>query len=147
MLPTNVAADASRALQAEPLPLSRWKLMPTAATITAASETAIAIVRLEGPLGFASPRCALAPSIFGDAAVDLGEPRLRLERATIFNRRYCSLQIVHFLGDGGARVHPARLPRTSSRLARAKVAANFACARSSARLTELGLVGDRSVRD
>src|SRR5262249_39219502 len=43
-----------------------------------------------------------------------------------------------------ARVHPARLPCASSRLARAMVALNDACARSSARFTEPG-VGWRSI--
>ena len=43
-----------------------------------------------------------------------------------------------------ARVHPARLPCASSRLARAKVAAKIACARFSARLMEAG-VGWRSI--
>ena len=38
-----------------------------------------------------------------------------------------------------ARVHPARFPCASSRLARAKVAANVACAFRSARLTEAGV--------
>src|SRR5262249_12459301 len=42
-----------------------------------------------------------------------------------------------------ARVQPARFPCASSRLARAMVAANVACARSSARFTESG-VGWRS---
>jgi hypothetical protein len=42
-----------------------------------------------------------------------------------------------------ARVQPARSPRASSRLARANVALNIACARCSARLTEPG-VGWRS---
>src|SRR5262249_20429316 len=37
-----------------------------------------------------------------------------------------------------ARVHPARLPWASSRLARAMAASNDACARSSARFTEPG---------
>jgi hypothetical protein len=123
--------------------------MPAAATITAASEAAIAIVRLEGPRGLASPWGAPAASTSSGAAVDFGEPRLFLklclERATILNRLalivYCRLYIS--LATASARVHPARSPRASNRFARAKVAANFACARSSARLTELG-VGWRS---
>jgi hypothetical protein len=48
------------------------------------------------------------------------------------------------LATASARVHPAPLPRASSRLARAKAAAKFACARCWARLTELG-VGWRSI--
>jgi hypothetical protein len=43
------------------------------------------------------------------------------------------------LAAASARVHPARFPCASSRLARAKVAANAACAFSSARLTEAGV--------
>jgi len=48
------------------------------------------------------------------------------------------------LAAESARVHPARLPRASSRLARAKAAAKLACARSWARLIERG-VGWRSI--
>ena len=65
---------------------------------------------------------------------------------TIFTRHalvvHCRLYIS--LATASARVHPARLPRASSRLARAKVAAKFACARRSARLIEAG-VGWRSI--
>ena len=43
------------------------------------------------------------------------------------------------LAAASARVHPARFPCASSRLARAKVAANVAFARCSARLIEAGV--------
>ena len=73
-------------------------------------------------------------------------PELCLERATIFTRDapivHCRLYM--FLAAESARVHPARLPRASSRLARAKVTAKIACARFSARLMEAG-VGCRSI--
>ncbi len=68
-----------------------------------------------------------------------------LERATILTCHtpigYCRLYMS--LAAESALVQPARLPRASSRLARAKVAAEIACARFSARLTEAG-VGWRS---
>ena len=124
--------------------------MPAAATITKASNAAIAIVRLEGPRGFASPRRVPVLSIPGEVVVDLGDRRFFsefcFERATIFYplRAYDHYRLYIALAAASARVHPARFPRASSRLARAKVAANFACARSLARLTELG-VGWRSI--
>ena len=43
------------------------------------------------------------------------------------------------LASASARLQPERLPRASSRLARAKAPAKFVCARSSARFTELGV--------
>ena len=97
-----------------------------------------------------SLQLASALSMPGGAPVYFGEPflfpELRLERATIFTRHalvvHCRLYIS--LATASARVHPARLPRASRRLARARVAAKFACARCSARLTELG-VGWRSI--
>ena len=124
--------------------------MPAAATITKASNAAIAIVRLEGPRGFASPRRAAVLSIPGEVVVDLGDRRFFsefcFERATIFYPlRACDPYRLYIaLAAASARAHPARFPRASSRLARAKVAANFAFARCSARLIELG-VGWRSI--
>ncbi len=100
--------------------------------------------------GFAAPRLAPTLSISDGAAVDFDELRvfpgalfgtshdLQLPRLVVHYRLYIALAAL------SARVHPARLPRASSRLARAKVAANFACARSSARLIEPG-VGWRSI--
>jgi hypothetical protein len=55
---------------------------------------------------------------------------------------HCRLYIS--LATASARVHPARSPCASSRLARARVVANCARARSLARLIEAG-VGCRSI--
>ena len=123
--------------------------MPAAAT-PAAAITATTIVRFKVRCRSSSLRLASALSMPGGAPVDFGEPflfpELRLERATIFARHalvvHCRLYIS--LATASARVHPARLPRASRRLARAKVAAKFACARRSARLIEAG-VGWRSI--
>ena len=124
--------------------------MPAAATITAASKAAMTIVRLEDPRGFGSPRRAPVLSIPGEVVVDFGDRRFFsefcLERATIFYppRAYDHYRLYIALAAASARAHPARFPRASSRLARAKVAANLAFARFSARLIELG-VGWRSI--
>ena len=69
-----------------------------------------------------------------------------LERAMIFYppRAYDHYRLYMALAVASARLHPARFPRASRRLARAKVAANFARALSWARLTEFG-VGWRSI--
>ncbi len=124
--------------------------MPAAATITAARKAAMTIVRLEDPRGFASPRRVPVLSITGEVIVDFGDRRFFSEfcfkRATIFYPlRACDHYRLYIaLAAASARAHPARFPRASSRLARAKVAANFAFARCSARLIELG-VGWRSI--
>ena len=124
--------------------------MPAAATIPAASKAAMTIVRLEAPRGFVSLRLPPALSIPGGVVVDFADRRFFsefcLERVTIFYplRAYDHYGLYIALAVASARVHPARFPRASSRLARAKVAANFACVRSSARLTEPG-VGCRSI--
>jgi hypothetical protein len=124
--------------------------MPAEATITAATDTPMTVVRRKDRRGVPSPRRAPAPSISGDAAVNFVEPplfaELCLERAMVSTSYalvvHCRLYIAS--ASASARVHPARLPRASSRLARAKVAANFAWALCSARLTEPG-VGWRSI--
>ena len=124
--------------------------MLAAATINKPGKVAKTIVRLEAHRGFPSPRRAPALSIPGGVVVDFGDRRFlsefRLERATIFHpqRTYHHYRLYIAFAAASARVHPARFPRASSRLARAKVATNFAFARSSARLTELG-VGCRSI--
>ena len=108
------------------------------------------IVCLEGPRGFASPRCVPVLSIPGEVIVDFGDRRFFsefcFERATIFYPlRACDHYRLYIaLAAASARAHPVRFPRASSRLARAKVAANFAFARCSALLIELG-VGWRSI--
>ncbi len=123
--------------------------MAPVATIAAATNPAVTIARREGGRGVSPPRVP-TPSIFGDTAVDFGEPRffpeLCLERATIFypTRAYDNYRLYIAFAATSARAHPPRSPRASSRFARAKVAANFACARFFASLTELG-VGWRSI--
>jgi hypothetical protein len=124
--------------------------MAPVATIAAATNPAITIACREDRRGFVSPPRAPALSISDDTTVDFSElrffPELCLERATIFysTRAYDNYRLYIALAAASAWVHPARFPRASSRLARAKVAANFACARFSALLTELG-VGWRSI--
>jgi hypothetical protein len=78
-------------------------------------------------------------------------PAVRLVPAVIGCKLNCGTRalIVHCrlyisLAVASARLHPARLPCASSRLARARVAANCAWARSLARLIEAG-VGWRSI--
>ena len=124
--------------------------MLAAATIPAASKVAMMIVCLEAPRGLASPRRKPTLSIPSGVVVDFGDRRFFSEfcfgRAKVFYplRAYDHYRLYIALAAASARVHPARFPRASSRLARAKVAANFACARCSARLIELG-VGWRSI--
>jgi len=103
--------------------------MPAAATITRASKAAIAIVRLEGPRGFESTRRVPVLSIPDEVA---GDREFCFERATIFYppRAYHHYRLYIAFAAASAGVHPARFHRASSRLARAKVAANFARARS-----------------
>jgi hypothetical protein len=108
------------------------------------------IVRLEAPRGLASPRRVPVLSIPSGVVVDFcGRRSLSeffRERATIFYSpgAYDCYRLYIALAMVSARAHPARFPRASSRLARAKVAANFACALSLACLIELG-VGWRSI--
>src|SRR5262245_16290712 len=91
---------------------------------------------------------ARAPLLPRGAEVDFCDPsffpELCLDRATIVTRRALDRHKLYMrLAAASARVHPARLPCASRRLARAKVAANVVCACCSARLTEAG-VGWRS---
>jgi hypothetical protein len=111
----------------------------------AAMTTAMTAVLLETRPRRASRCRARAASISGAGAAAFSDPRcfreLGLERATTVT---CPALVDHRrlyirLAAASARVHPARFPCASSRLARAKVAANAACACCSARLTEAGV--------
>src|SRR5262245_9324206 len=109
---------------------------------------AMTMARRETCLGSASRCRARAPSLLRGAAVGLCDPRFFLggclDRATIVTRRALDRHRLYMrLAAASARVHPVRLPCASRRLARARVAANAACACCSARLTEAG-VGWRS---
>jgi hypothetical protein len=88
-----------------------------------------------------TPRSARAPSHEGAQHIrarSFGERR-NLPR----DKSYCAT-LGHYklyirLAAASAREHPTRFPCASSRLARAKVAANVAFARCSARLIEAGV--------
>src|SRR5262245_31367311 len=105
-------------------------------------------VRREAFFGSTSRCRARPPSLSRGAAAGLFDPRFFLglcsDRATIVTRRVLDRHKLYMrLAAASARVHPARLPCASRRLARAKVAANVVCACCSARLIEAG-VGWRS---
>jgi hypothetical protein len=113
--------------------------------VAAAMTAATTAVLLETRPRRASRCRARAASISGAGAAAFSDPRcfreLGLERATTVT---CPALVDHRrlyirLAAASARVHPARFPCASSRLARAKVAANAACACCSARLTEAGV--------
>src|SRR5262245_37356075 len=149
-LPTKVAAatageppeNASR----QPSVRTRNPRLP--AMIAVATAAAMTMARHDARRGSAS-RCRARPSLLlRGAAVDLCDPSffpvLRLDQATIVTRRTLDRHKLYMrLAAASARVQPARFPWASRRLARAKVAANDACACCSARLTEAG-VGWRS---
>src|SRR5262245_55637928 len=150
-LPTKVAAATAREppenASRQPSVRTRNARLPTT-TIAAATAAATTVARRDARLGPAL-RCRARPrSPPGGAAVDLCDPclfpELCLDRATTVTRRALDRHKLYMrLAAASARVHPARLPCASRRLARASVAANVACACCSARLTEAG-VGWRS---
>lgn len=126
--------------------------MPTAATTTMTPSATITVARRERPGRAASRPGVPVPWLSAAAAVDFGEsrffPERCLARATIYSHpreaHIINYRLYMSLAAESARMHPARSPRASRRLARAMVAADIACARFSARLMEAG-VGWRSI--
>src|SRR5262245_8105945 len=145
-LPTKVAAATAGEPPENGLrqPSVRTRNARLPAAIAAATAAAMTMARRETRLGCVS-RCRARPwSLPRGAAVDLCDPSLFpalcLDRATIVTRRVLDRHKLYMrLAAASARVHPARFPCASRRLARAKVAANVAFARCSARLIEAGV--------